>query len=482
MRIIQSFIASFIIAFLFIEDASAKGSLLVQNARLIDGTGAGVRDGFSILVLNGRIAGIGKNVSMDGIPRLDVKGSYVLPGIIDGHVHLMSGPGPALQGYGQPLDARTWRATWGKNISKYLRGYLACGVTTVLDAGAPAFIIREIRNLLAKGGPGPRFLTLGEFITPPEGFISLKSVRPVSTREGVESKLDTMQSLGVTGVKVAIEKGFNPFFDLPRHSPEILDAIRLGAEKRKLRVFVHATCGEDFNTALDIKCRALMHTLTHRGYEQLSAAFIKRMARSHTFQVSTLSITDAELFSFEPGRFNEPLLKTVVPESELSAARFPGAGSIANRYLLMNELPWFLKIFSGILNDLLRTETNLTIDLEHSLKAIYDLHRAGVQIVMGSDTVYLPYAVYSLHGFTSLREIELLGEAGLSPREAIRASTVNPAVMVGLDREIGTVEVGKCADLVVLKDDPLKDLRAFRTVQWTVKDGNAKTPEEWMDR
>ena len=79
-----------------------------------------------------------------------------------------------------------------------------------------------------------------------------------------------------------------------------------------------------------------------------------------------------------------------------------------------------------------------------------------------------------------MREIELLGEAGLSPKEVIKAGTVNPAKMTGIDREIGTIEVGKCADLIVLKDNPLNDLKAFRTIQWTIKDGVAKTPKEWM--
>lgn len=88
--------------------------------------------------------------------------------------------------------------------------------------------------------------------------------------------------------------------------------------------------------------------------------------------------------------------------------------------------------------------------------------------------------VLSLHGFTSLREIELLGEAGLSPKEAIKATTLNPAKMIGLENEIGTVEVGKSADLIVLRDNPLNDLKAFRSIQLAIKDGVVKTPKEWM--
>ena len=85
------------------------------------------------------------------------------------------------------------------------------------------------------------------------------------------------------------------------------------------------------------------------------------------------------------------------------------------------------------------------------------------------------------HGPTSLREIELLGLAGLSPMEAIQAATSVPATMLGLSDDIGTVEVGKQADLLIVRDDPLGDLRALRTIQWTVKGGVAKSPKEWLE-
>ena len=91
-----------------------------------------------------------------------------------------------------------------------------------------------------------------------------------------------------------------------------------------------------------------------------------------------------------------------------------------------------------------------------------------------------PAAIYHFHGPQTLREIVLLGEAGLTPMAAIMAATRVPAEMVGLAGEIGTVAVGKRADLIVVRDDPLADLNALRTIAWTVRDGVAHTPEEWM--
>ena len=115
-------------------------------------------------------------------------------------------------------------------------------------------------------------------------------------------------------------------------------------------------------------------------------------------------------------------------------------------------------------------------------RALAAEHRAGVPIVVGSDSGNGPIVPYLFHGLTTLREIELLGGAGLSPAQALAAATRTPARMLGLASEIGTLEVGKRADLVIVRGDPLKDLRALRSVLWTVKDGVAHTPAEWMAR
>jgi len=189
---------------------------------------------------------------------------------------------------------------------------------------------------------------------------------------------------------------------------------------------------------------------------------------------------DAELIFHDHDRLKEPLLEITVPQSELLTARDPEAARTIRKMQMAAQLPWLLKPLAGMFADSFYSKENMGLSLQNSQKAIYDLHQAGVKIVMGSDTVYINYTVYSLHGFTSLREIELLGEAGLSPKEAIKAATVNAAEMIGLDLEIGTIEEGKRADLVILKDNPLDNLSAFRTVRWTIKDGMAKTPEEWM--
>jgi imidazolonepropionase-like amidohydrolase len=97
------------------------------------------------------------------------------------------------------------------------------------------------------------------------------------------------------------------------------------------------------------------------------------------------------------------------------------------------------------------------------LGVIKAMHDAGVRIVAGTD--------YGLPGFSLLRELELYVEAGLSPRDAIRAATVVPAEVMGLSNDVGTIEAAKRADLVVLDADPLSDIHNLRTGHWVVVDG-----------
>ena len=97
------------------------------------------------------------------------------------------------------------------------------------------------------------------------------------------------------------------------------------------------------------------------------------------------------------------------------------------------------------------------------LALIHALHVAGVPIVAGTD--------YGLPGFSLLRELELYVEAGLSPLDAIRAATVVPAEVTDMIREVGTIEAGKRADLVVLDANPLADIHNLRRSRWVVTGG-----------
>ncbi|NTW88125.1 MAG: amidohydrolase family protein [Desulfobulbaceae bacterium] len=473
------------------------GNLLICNARVIDGTEGSIREGVSILIREGQIEKIDENISADGIPLLNVNGAYVLPGLIDSHVHLMWGPGVLIQN-SEVTTEQNWKNGWGKYSSLYLKAYLACGVTTVLDAGSPSYVVRAIRNYLSENNPGPRYLALGPFIAPPGGY-GTRMEHTVSTPQKVEERLNGIQALHTHGIKTSIEKGWCPGgIKYVRHSPEILTAIKRAADRRNLPIYVHASCEEDQTTALKLGVHALAHTLIARQ-EEISDEFIELMKDIGTYQISTLSTMDAELTYYDTERLEDPLLVLTSPDVELSTAKDIQKRRLVFSMSFIYGLPWpfemcgrlvkffqrfprlSIALFFGLLK-LFHGKRIQQRSLENSKNAIFRLYNAGVPIVMGSDSVYSPSAIYAFHGITSLREIELLGEAGLPPQEAIKAATLTPAKMLGLANEIGTIGVGKRADLAIVRQNPLENLRALRTIQWTVKDGIALTPKEWMNQ
>lgn len=183
---------------------------------------------------------------------------------------------------------------------------------------------------------------------------------------------------------------------------------------------------------------------------------------------------------FHPERVDDPLVRRVVPALEQATARDPAAARFVTRTEVGFGLPWMPMLARDPMARLVLSESMSAAGLASAKRAVGRFAAAGVPIVVGTDAGNWDLLPYQFHATSTPREIELLGAAGLSPAEALAAATRTPARMLGLDHEIGTVEVGKRADLVVVAGDPLRNLRALRKIRWTVQDGVAKTPREWL--
>ena len=456
---------------LVLATSAGAQDLLIRNARLLDGTGAPPREHVSILIRDGRIQAIGQVADEPNLLTLDVAGASVLPGLIDSHVHLSVVPGALIRN--DPLEVvREQRLL-------QLRGYLACGVTTVLDAGIEPEIARELKAALAGDATGPTVLFLGPTLFTPHGYGSFG--RAVETPEQVRAQFAVLQSLGAVGVKVMLESGWLPFGNLASHSAEIRSEIARQAALHELPIYVHASSEPDYQAAIDLGAHAIMHGLLYRD-SKLSRNFITRMKASGAYQVSTLSVMDSLRIEFEPERLDDSITQISVPAHQLATARDPRSGRIHAESRVASAAGWLPPSARRAAAAYNFSNRAIAEAVASARRALAAEHRAGVPIVVGSDSGNGPIVPYLFHGVTTLREIELLGGAGLSPAQAIDAATRIPARMLGLSAEIGTVEPGKRADLMIVRGDPLKDLRELRRIVWTVKNGVAHTPAEWMER
>lgn len=445
--------------------------LLIRGGRVLDGTGAPPAPDTDILVQSGRIAAIGRALSAPGVPVVDATGATVLPGLIDAHVHLSVVPGTG-QRDDPPDVLRQLRR-------HHLRAYLACGVTTVLDTGIPPETVHEIRDALARGTPGPAFLTLGPGLTTPGGYMS-EVFAGVASAEQVERQVAAVDGLSAVGIKVFMERGFGPRAVWPIHPPAVREAIVAAARARDLPIYVHAQREEDKLLALDMGA----HAIVHAGFttDEPSDEFVRRMVASRAYLMTTFHLMDGQRIGFHPERLDDPLLRRTVPAQELATARDPEAWRRLARTQIGMAEPWLPGALRGPVASLVLTDAALASRLRSSQAAVRRLAAAGVQIVVGSDSGNWPIDPYHFHGPSSLREMELLGEAGFPPLDVIAAATRVPARMLGLEHELGTVEVGKRADLVIVRKDPLRSLRALRTIRWTVHAGVARTPSQWLRR
>jgi imidazolonepropionase-like amidohydrolase len=455
--------------------AAAAQELLLRGARLVDGRGGPALERVSILVHGGRIAAIGPDLSADqGAQVIDASGMTALPGLIDSHVHFAYAPGSA---YRHDSDA-----TVRELNRQHLRAYLACGVTTVLDAGSFVEVVRDIQTWLADGHPGPRYLTTGPYLRPPHGY-GHPRFGAESTPAEVEAKLDLLQSLGAAGVKIALDRGLLPFGAPAQFPPELLDAVVRGARRRGLPLYVHAMNEQTQSEALSLGAHAIMHAAIDPLWPQaLSPEFVQRMRDSGAYQVSTLSLFATFPSVFDMARLDDPLTRLVVPQPELATARAPDAADVFAVHVIGFAAPWTFEFARPWLASVVLSESRLRAAIRAGEENLLRLHRAGVPIVAGTDAPSpWPDAYLHFHGLQTAYEIEMLGEAGLAPLEAIAAATAVPARMLGLDDEIGTLEPGKRADLLLVEGEPDRDLRALQRVRWTVRGGIAHTPEQWME-
>ncbi len=458
-----------------------SGPLAIVHARVIDGTGAPPSENVTILIDGDRIARIGHELDTGSRAVIDASGLTLLPGLIDSHVHLDSVPGSMIR-HDSPEAYQRLR-------SDELPAYVAAGVTTVLDAGAPKDLLAWARMQVEQTGAGPDVLMLAPFLTPLGGYFGDAKQRgdtfgnlwePIDGPERLIHELDAVRGApGVVGVKVTIERGFGPIDVWPIFDAAMRGRIRDETAARQMPVFVHSMSDEEHQRALELSPKVMVHS----GYPDgsPSAETLRRMKAQGVTVMSTLTVYDLLLVRYERARLDDPLVVKLTPKVERDTANDDAAWDTVTRGVVDLSSPsWIPDFVRPLAGRFLFGERAFHSQVDHALRALSAIHDAGIPIALGTDSGCWPLLTSMFHGPSTIRELELLVRAGLSPMEAIVAATSVPAHMLGIDRETGTVSEGKRANLVLVKGDPLADISAMRHVTWSIKAGVAHTPDEWL--
>ena len=438
-----------------IESQHQLKSLAFTHVTVIDATGGSPKPDMTVVIAGNRITVIGKTAEV-GIPKdaqvIDAAGKFLIPGLWDMHVH------------------------WYEYDKGYLRLFTVNGVTGVrIMWGAPIHF--EWRKEIQEGTLlGPRMVIASTIVDGPkpiwpasiavandaEGrqaviklkqagydFIKVYSVLPREAYFAIadEAKKQGLEFVGHVPFSVSAAEASDAGQRSIEHLTGILAACSTREEElRKSFVDAYSNPPQGRRLPRPAQTRPLNRMMLETFSREKAAALFARLKRNHTWQCPTLTVLRSGAFVNDANFRNDPRLK---------------------------YLPRQLRTQWDPSTDFrFKERTAEDFDLsrmvyQKQIEVVGMMNRARVELLAGTD-VSNPYC---FPGFSLHDELALLVEAGLSPMEALQATTLNPARFLGKEKDFGTIEKDKIADLVLLEANPLEDIRNTKTISAVVLNG-----------
>ncbi|GEC05032.1 amidohydrolase [Streptomyces spinoverrucosus] len=376
---------------------------VVHAGRFWDGTGSEVREDLDVVIRDGRIAEVAPHrTGRRAARRLDASDRTVIPGLWDAHTH-------------------PWHTTYGGRQSAL---QLAYGITTAVSLGGFAYEQARIREAVAAGVlAGPRLLTTGELLD--GARVAYSMGRAHRTREGLRRSLARGAALDWDFVKTYVRA---PGWVMK-------EAAEFGHERLGVRSGSHlcspgVQLGQDLTTHLQATQRLEFGhatSATGRAYQDVEEIYTRT-----DFHLVATPFTAAPLLGADPALADDPRVTALMPPWDTALVREETGKPPTDAQLttLDRELSVYRRILAG-----------------------------GGLVALGTDQPIVPVG---LHLHLALRALH---RAGLSAAEALRTATLLPARVFGADADLGTLEVGKLADLTIVDGDPFTDFATLiRTV------------------
>ncbi|MGZ4889012.1 MAG: amidohydrolase family protein [Candidatus Angelobacter sp.] len=398
--------------------AQPESVIAIVGGRLIDGTGKPAVENAVVVLRDGKIAAAGPAASTpvpEGAQVVDAHGKSVLPGLWEMHAHFE-------------------QVEWGPI-------YLATGVTTARDVGNEQEFIVAARDAIAGGqGIGPRLVMAG--VVDGSGPFALGVIR-VDTPAQAREQVQKYKAAGFQQIKIYSSV-----------KPDVLKAVTAEAHRLGMTVTGHIPFGMNAIQGIEDGMDQINHVeyLTSVMVDPKSQTIdpdapnvkkvIKLLLEHHIVVDPTLALMevithplDRPISTFEPG-----ILK-VAPE-------------LREGLETMGMPPQKVEQSAAVFRAM--------------VAAVRLLHQAGVPIVAGTDQ--------AVPGFSLDREIELYVQAGFTPMEAIQAATLVPARAMGMEKDSGTIEAGKRADVILVDGNPLENISDIRKVSTVFAGGRMYQP------
>ncbi len=448
------------VSLLLASPASAADWTAIVGATVWDGTGSEPIPDATVLIKDDRIHRVGQRDAVKipkGATVLDHSGRYIVPGLIDTHVHFFQTGGL----YTRPdiIDLTAMRSyesdqehAWGQLDATFART-LASGVTAVVDVGGP-FRNFEAREQAHQSEHAPRVAVAGPLISTvsrPQLDLGdppiIKADSPDHARELVKEQLARSPDLIKVWFILDPEEGIAP--GLP-----IVQAVVDEAHRGGVRVAVHATQLETARAAVEAGADILVHSIDDTVVDE---AFIALLKERGTVVTGTIVVY-------------EGYAEVLGDRLDLS----PMEHSLGDPWVMHS---WDELALATLDDGAIATNEARVARLRERQPVmavnLFDLALAGVPVALGTDAGNIG----TLHGPSVHREIELMSE-GMDNQLVLLAATRDAARVFAEEPEIGTLERGKLADLLILDGDPLQDLTQLRHIHRVVLGGESIDPAD----
>ena len=433
-------------------------SLTITNATVVDVSDGTLRRGTTIVIDGKRIASVGPSATTTR-PRgrvVDAKGMYVIPGLWDMHTHAYFG----------------WPREFGD--SYVLPLFIANGVTGIRDMGSDLRAVLRARAAVAEHRlVGPRMVVSGPMLDGPK--VSFAASLAIATPEDGRRAVDTLKKSGVDFIKIQsgvpraaylaiADEAKKLGIPFDGHVPDAVRASEAVAAGQRtfehlIGIFEASTPDEDlflarrYGAGQDSSANKFLAAFLSRYDSAREASVVQLLAKNTVWQCPTLF--------WERGQW---LVDVIDYTKDPDSAYTPRTWR-AKKFPSMQKA-----ILESMDTDPLAVRRRF---VDHELDIVRKLHAAGVPFLAGTDT---PAGVGVTPGISLHLELQRFVAAGFTPLQALQTATINPARFLAKTSDLGRIEAGRLADLVILRANPLEDIANTRAIAGVVADGRYWSP------